>query len=545
MLCCPECLTRARKPKSLIAEAVQPAALPPADHPRKWIDIHCHVFNLADLPVAEFIEHTRLQSGLALAAIPIIGLISAIFKGNAVTAQTELHTLAGNAPQPAQPPEQATTLDALRALHSDQPGFAPAMKNAAPLLHAALAELDPDHDTTAAITDARLQTLADHLDGDAAVNDPDYLAWIDLLTGARNDIVNALLAQFPPGDQVMLTPSLVDYNRWLGLTAADDTNLTPLPQQLAVTQAIATRHAAPAPPNGERRAAIGLFMPFDPWRSIETDQVLQDIQHALEQGLAIGVKLYPPMGFAALGNETLAENSFPHSLQTLVQTRRPTLTTGQALDAELRKLYALCEALDAPITTHVANSEIVDHPSSQLPSPQYWARALAAFPHLRVNLGHYGGVWRFATDSQDPDEIARVNEALAWSDQIAELMAQYPNVYADFAFFDLALENVQPGTKAARAIGHIHAQAARIPAVKQRLMFGSDWILVGMDAAGADYARRVMSGMNHFFQTPDEQDDIRWRNAARYLNLSPGTPTWQRLSRALGPHADILTQFQV
>ncbi len=547
MLCCPECLVRKRRPAQLVAEAVPApvaatamAAPPKQRQSLKWLDVHCHVFNLADLPVAEFVEKTRL-SGLAIAAAPIVWLIANFFKEQAVSADDELWQLHGHPAAIAS--ARLSTRDALDAMRTQAQNRLPPMRNPDSLMHDALKEYDPKHDTTQPISDEQLNTLAEALDGDDAIQDNDYLEWITLLTKSRNDIVNLLLAQFPTGDDVMITPSMVDYNRWLGLDSTDDQSLTSQPKQLALMQAITQRHALPVPPQGERRALLSFFVPFDPWRSIEDANVLVNLRAWIASGQAIGVKIYPPMGFAALGNADLPDDAFPDALADLVRAKGLPSGVGAALDQEMRKLFQLCEDLDVPLMAHVADSETIGGVMLKLPGPDYWAKALKEFPKLRVNLGHFGGVWRFADPSTDPVAITYRHEAEAWATGIVGLMGQYPNVYADFAFFDQALEQIKPGNQASQAVGFIATMAAASPVLKQRLMFGSDWIMVGMLSAASDYAQRVMTSMNYFFGDPGVRENLRWRNAARYLGLSPGDRTHTRIRANLGTNVDLLARF--
>jgi hypothetical protein len=78
----------------------------------------------------------------------------------------------------------------------------------------------------------------------------------------------------------------------------------------------------------------------------------------LQQGRAVGVKIYPPMGFMAVGNDSSDAPAPPDALHQLVQQRRAGQTVGAALDDELRKLYALCTDLDAPVMMHCASSQL-------------------------------------------------------------------------------------------------------------------------------------------------------------------------------------------
>jgi len=564
MLCCPDCVLGVRpfrvtpaRPAALAANAVAP----PAPVGQRWLDVHCHVFNAADLPVAEFIDHTRLAGIGAILAYPALEIIAALYQRQIISAADELRALAGNAAALPAASVKATKLDALYALQGRAspgapPGAPPAlagavrrthpMRNGTRLVQDALNELNPARPAAAPPSDEEHAALAARLqaDEDDPANDDDYLTWIDLLAQPRNSIVGKLLEQFPAGADVMLSPALVDYNRWLGIPASEDGELSSLDDQVAVMAAVSHRRAAPAVVAGDRSCVMISFAPFDPWRSIEDDTVLTRLRTWLEQGQAIGAKIYPPMGFAAFGNGDNDVPNAPAALRDLVQRKRPGQTVGAALDAELGKLYALCVELDAPVMAHTASSELAEPDNAGLPGPKYWRQALTAFPQLRANLGHFGGIWAFAPSDDSAAQAKSTGLARQWATDIASLMHDFANVYADAAFFDLALvDTVVPGSPTARALEFIANLAQEYPVVPSRLMYASDWIMVAQLTAGNDYARRLMQSMSQIFLDAAAQEDFRWRNAARFLGLGAGDNTRARLTTFLGADSGLLRRF--
>jgi predicted TIM-barrel fold metal-dependent hydrolase len=549
MLCCPESLVGLhRSPAAVSAQAAPAVDAAPFQAPLQWIDVHCHVFNAADLPVAEFIEHTRLQGIGRVLAYPVLALIASIYQLAPISARDELDQLGTSAPRPGAP-APLTKLQALYALHgATPPGGAPAtpsplrpLNNGDRLLSDALKEVDPTRAPEQPLTDADHAVLAEKLtqdDADADINE-DLLGWAGKLAQPRNTIVGDLLAQFPAGANVMLTPALVDYNRWLGIDADDDSAITSLDGQVQVMAAVARSRVSEQP-----ATVMTSFAPFDPWRSIEDDTVLPRLRNWLEQGLAVGVKLYPPMGFAAAGNGGANMPDPPQALKDLVANRRPGMDTGAALDAELDRLFTLCTELDAPVMAHCASSELAEPENASLPSPDYWRLALDKHPTLRLNLGHFGGVWHFAADDTDADTPQAVQIAQDWATSITQLMRDFPNVYADFAYFDLALvEPVNEGSPTALALQFIARLADDNPVLVQRLMYGSDWIMVGILAAADDYARRVTRALDLMFRDDAAQENLLWRNAARFLGLAQGNKTRARLEGFLGAQANLLTRF--
>ena len=543
MFCCPECLLGRRAfsvPGAAGSARVATAVAPPPAAGQRWLDVHCHVFNAVDLPAAEFVERTRLGAAGAL-ALPALRLIVAILEAGVASAAGEAAALAAGTPL-APAAASASTLDVLNDMRNGRASNGhPPMQDPQRLLRDAMQELDPTRPPGQPLSDAETQALAAKLD---ATSDDDLVGWIDLLRSPRDTITGTLLQQFPAGADVMITPALVDYNRWLGISAQDDGELSSLNDQVAVMAAVSRRRAAAGLPAGERRAVMAPFAPFDPWRSIEDDTVLTRLQGWLESGQAVGVKVYPPMGFAALGNDGPGLPTWPEALQQLVAQKRPGKSVGAALDAELRKLYELCVALDAPLMAHCADSELASPGNTALPSPVFWGQALAAFPNLRVNLGHFGGVWRFAPDDAAEGTKAQSDEARGFATDIAAMMATYPNLYADIAYFDLALvEDAAPGTPSAVALEFIANLAQQYPVLAKRLMFGSDWIMIGILRAADEYAQRVMNSLDRIFGDADTEENVRWRNAASYLGLGQGDRTRARLAAFLGADAGLLDRF--
>jgi hypothetical protein len=529
---------------------------PPSATPLRWIDAHCHVFNAADLPVAEFIEYTRLHSVFDLPVYPILQIIAALYKLPVMSAKSELAQLGGGA-TPGAPPAPLTTLQALYALRgSTAPGGDPTaaislrlLNNGARLLQDTLSELDPARPADQPLTDEDHVALASKLDsdnpsaGEGAATNEDLLTWVNMLAQPRAHITGQLLSQFPAGANVMITPALVDYNRWLGIDTAGDNELSSLNDQVAVMAAVAERCAG-------QGKVMASFAPFDPWRSIEDPTVLIRLQDWLQKGLAVGVKIYPPMGFSAAGNGTalpppaLPPPTPPEALRQLVQAKYPGMTVGAALDAEMNKLFELCEALDVPLMAHCARSELANPGNADLPGPDYWRLALTNWPNLRLNLGHFGGVWQFSATDNDPAGVKTTTYAQTWARSIAQLMHDFSNVYADVAYFDLALvDPVPPNSPTAQALEFIAELAQDYPMLVDRLMYGSDWIMVAIVTASSDYVRRLTNAIDTIFGDDLARENLLWRNAARYLGLRATDKTRARLATVLGAQAGLLDPF--
>ena len=194
------------------------------------------------------------------------------------------------------------------------------------------------------------------------------------------DALYALEGRAPPGVPSALAGAVRRTQPMLNGTRLVQDSLNELdPARPAAAPPSDEEHAAPAATAGQRRCVMISFAPFDPWRSIEDDTMLTRMRTWLEEGQAVGAKIYPPMGFAPFGN---GDNDVPNAsaaLRDLFQQKRPGQTVGAALDAELGKLYALCVELDAPVMAHCASSELAEANNALLPGPQHWRKALTAF----------------------------------------------------------------------------------------------------------------------------------------------------------------------
>ncbi len=184
------------------------------------------------------------------------------------------------------------------------------------------------------------------------------------------------------------------------------------------------------------------FLAVDPRRPRVLDFVTRGTVRATGRpvldrahGPFYGVKVYPPLGY------------LPD-------------------DPRLQPLYAYCVEKDIPVTTHCQPGAFHNPRGTQerdgilLADPRNWAPVLAAYPTLRLNLAHFGGlesVQACAADGAAP--------AGDWTRTIVGLL-DYPNVYTDFsAFTDPA------------AVDALAALITRHPAVGQKLMFGTDYVI--------------------------------------------------------------------
>ncbi|SLN76697.1 Amidohydrolase [Ruegeria meonggei] len=358
------------------------------------------------------------------------------------------------------------------------------------------------------------------------------LMWAGLLTRSRVDILGELIrlyahqtAQADTNDSLgsngikVFSPSLVDFTYWL--RAGQDRDVDRSGRDVTDQINLLSRMALL-----ERGALILPFAPFCPlraayYRKNGNSNWLQTIQKSIEsQGFA-GIKLYPPMGFLPLGNAKFDEPGArkPRALQELG-------VTGQEIDNELRALYDWCAAEDVPIKTHGNNSLGADACTGQNASAANWKPVLEtpAWSDLRLNIAHFGGFdeERFPTAPGCPSQT----QAYEW--QAAELIAKYDNVYVDLGYWtDVTGSNRDQSQEIIDLLDNLLNQRENL---KTRLMYGSDWTMLGRENQHASYYNDVRKALQASALEKPDQISILGSNAIRYLGLDRRGKQFRRLT---------------
>jgi len=291
----------------------------------------------------------------------------------------------------------------------------------------------------------------------------------------------------------LVVASLLDFDWWLAMGCPTPTRI---PQQIEVMQRISVVTGGRVHP----------FAPFCPLRELLTSRNNEDgeslkwVKDAVENRGFIGVKLYPPMGFALLGNEKIenADRAFWHRdwLPRVAWQQG----FGRKLDDALRRLYIWCQDKNVPIMSHTSAS-MGPRDFIKLGGSKYWKQALEDYGNLRVNFGHFGG------DSKIP----------ATAPGFVELMHEKPHAYADNAYFFNAVDDD-------RALKRdlLKVLGPRPVPVGERLMYGSDYLMIVMERHWGDYLRKyrmVIHDINETLKIPGFEENFFGRNAAQYLGL--------------------------
>jgi predicted TIM-barrel fold metal-dependent hydrolase len=353
--------------------------------------------------------------------------------------------------------------------------------------------------------------------------------WAGRLSNFRYQLTDELPTFFtdaaaPPR---LVTPATLDITNWLENSEIDTTPLE-IAQQAELMSLIALKEY--------KNPLVHGFIGFDPWRYIDDTaknrhpNALEVVDTALTQYGFVGVKLYPPMGFRATHNFDRDDNKFLGKLTA----GYPGL--GARLDAALDTLFLYCLEHDVPIMAHCAASQGTSDENSLCADPKFWKELLDKPPvgtldyaKLRINLGHFGGIWNF-------DNLAPSSTHIAWTRFVVEDMmksGKYPNLYTDIGDFSVVLDRTQDEIDEDTVItGKLGDLITNWDPLRYRVMYGSDWIFLGIEPGFEAYYAQMRSHLGPVLAPSDPtMADFLWKNAARFLGLVSGTvtPTLTRL----------------
>ncbi|WP_374244572.1 amidohydrolase family protein [Zoogloea sp.] len=507
------------------------------------VDVHAHVFNGSDLQIREFLSQTVIgpdselrtlvrEMGAVLQALAWNSAPSAREEARQIDAYTRPgsrcadNTQLREAAAPAFQDGYARGRRELQAAAQStraQPGTAAVLGPHAglpgPGLGAAIDALPPTFEEFDQQSREPASVLGSqpHLAG--------YLQFV--LHHFNHRHVNALdyLATYSPNSTRkidLLVPCMVDYDFWL---AKGRPTKTSLDDQVDLMARIAVL-------TGGR---VHGFVPFCPFRELmtakgdEPGESLRLVQRAIQSNGFIGVKLYPPMGFAPLGNSGLR-----------VWKGKPTLPPvandgdfGKRLDGAMRRLFIWCRDNDVPVMAHANHSNGPYEEFKDLAGPEYWQQAIDAFPGLKVSFGHFGD-----TDSEDHDgERAKAYLRLMTSAH----GSKGENVYADASYFAGVLTNP---VKMAEVLADLYTDSER-RVLTERLMYGTDWTMLLPQKNVERYLQEFMGVMRRVEQssltgvTPrgaSLSDAFFGDNAVSYLGLSRNKRTRARLEAFYDRH---------
>jgi predicted TIM-barrel fold metal-dependent hydrolase len=257
--------------------------------------------------------------------------------------------------------------------------------------------------------------------------------------------------------------------------------------------------------------------PTTTWSSLDF------VRNAVERRGAVGVKLYPPMGFAPGGNAALQKDypDFWRRAPWLAPVTRQR-DFGAKLDTVLDELFGWCTANEVPILAH-ANASVWAFPEfEELALAPHWYEPLASHPTLQVDFGHFGGAGAHSADflaRLSPHAGAPGSEAFVDASYFSEILDDEPQLR-------MILQNL------------FRTDAAGAGVLRERLLYGTDWKMLMQEEDSGDYLERfekliieIDPGKHVGSGSTNLADAFFGRNSARFLGLVRNEPTRERLQK--------------
>ena len=496
---------------------------------RVGVDAHCHIFNASDLPAAEFTAtvilklEERLPPGLEHLAKWLTKFAVNQLKNGAPTGKEEIKRLSKGLKS------SPSALLELSEIPSEQALLADLKKGIDELLGSedrderelgfilrqemgGLMELDAQQFTKTFPADnvlgAPFLPLA-RFDGRRG-----WFAYIKdflwFLRCHRYSNGQKMFALYGGANRVnLIAPALIDYEFWLrkAKNAQDSMDTTtPLEDQLEVMQMV----------NRVSKGVIHAYAPYDPLRDVEQKgRALKVVQDAIHKYGFVGVKMYPPMGFQAWGNDGL-EYFIPGE-----PSKKWRANLGRELDGRLRTFYEWCVQENVPILTH-SNSTVLSHSSYyDRPNPKHWGRLLEhsgipGIENLRVLMGHFGGFGDMQLNPKNENGKRENQRIKEWTDEIVRLCSNFPNIYADLSYHEVVLDDAAQ-SRYARQLGALVAGSGA--GMKRKICYGSDWVMLAKQQENEFYRDRMEEVMRMAGLGKTEVADVMGHNALRFLGL--------------------------
>lgn len=505
------------------------------------IDAHCHVFNGTDLQVKEFLSRVAVgQGGMLGSAARAIGeLLEQLAWNFAPSGEEELAKLG----EVAMALQTCTSKEfALRVGSLRQDGYTRGREQLQAALERSMTlralrdkrslgplSVAPDSDDASRLAALNIiESLPTSVEAYKAQSKQKSLTVQSFRSLSVQGLIDFVLQNFQyryvsvhdylaaynrPGVRVvdLMLPSMVDYDFWLSKGQA---TFTSLESQVQVMRQLAIL-------TGGR---VHGFVPFDPLRQVAYDlkhtgaDSLSLVKRAVMEDGAVGVKLYPPMGFAALGNVSRDGTGFWKQDWLPVWTGTPDL--GKRLDDAMRALFTWCQSEQVPLMAHTSESNGPSKAFQKLTGPEYWELALKEFPRLRISFGHFGG-------------SSPVEDGLARARAFSQLMAADPSVAGSVAFADAGyfVEVLSKEPQLLQQVRQLYEETSGKgdAALVNRFMYGTDWEMTLTEGAVDGY----LGDFETLFAELEAQPRFKSRGLANLSNRFFGTnaASWAGLMR--------------
>ncbi len=254
----------------------------------------------------------------------------------------------------------------------------------------------------------------------------------------------------------------------------------------------------------------------------------------------IGVKLYPPMGFAPFGNskkpfDFWVHHDLPPWVGDLLacDQNKPAQHLGPWLDQVLGELYDWCADQQVPILAHSNESNGPYPEFEELATAPFWSFALQRQPKLKVCFGHLGNFSAFSTP-KSPIHLCASDIPCSAEDFILLFAEGSQQRYGDAAFSDSILDGKEMlEDRYNSAFSDSSSLGNKL--LGQRMLYGTDWDLLMTQGDSSHYMESFIQLAGQLppasipTTDPSPADRFFGWNAVDFLGLQPGTMTRQRL----------------
>ena len=340
--------------------------------------------------------------------------------------------------------------------------------------------------------------------------------------------INYLNAYNLPDRKIdIVISSLVDYDWFL---AKGKETRSPIPDQVRLMSEI-TKIS---------RGIVNYFVPYCPLRHVAFEQgkgtfdPLELVKNAINKQGAMGVKLYPPMGFALWGNSQL-QSKYPNlwKKRFLPQVAKSD-NIGEQLDSCLAKFYDYCQSNDVPIMAHTSISNLSNDDFSVVyPEEEIKKLVTTKFPDLKINFGHFGGYGWDHNTAIEP-LVAKKYPSI-WMQLSRTIQAQqnanHDSLYVDTGFFSDVLEDKEKFKDAFKSL------LTSDPYLAGKFIYGSDWKMLVTQKNVNNYLQAIESILEDPEIKPlvnlEQKEKIMGLNAVEFLGLRDGEKSRIRMEKFL------------
>lgn len=301
------------------------------------------------------------------------------------------------------------------------------------------------------------------------------------------------------------------------------------------------------------RESGGVVLPFtgyDPISDLSfpngepvvTKAGFERVKTAIRRHGAVGIKLYPVMGFSPAANSVGEAAMVDVPPCPRAQQNR----CKELIDGRMHEILSWAASEGVPVMAHANNSLGAQNGSRDLASPEYWALALTRVYEetgvpLRLNLGHFGGTEDLLsgfspTRCRYREPQPGRPEQFEWSEFMAAMPLLYPEA-ASMVFFDFGdFSELLSYSSRIKYFNAILALQHCYPTVQDRLLYATDWFMLSNTSGYETYQAGLLDMMTGAQHTglPAMQPKFFGGNAATYLGLNAGDSTRSRLIRFYG-----------